>query len=162
MHHLPFISVRCDHLKTRERNMLEALFSKRIVVPFLLLLLIVILDNLFVRPVFSELDILEHLIFGFLISETGSCVAKSLGLVKWTVKKVNSKSVRQPDLVVRLIAFLVIGGLAWESLECFVLPTFGWQCNPFLVLPITLHNIDGTIDVAVGILGCLLAWYTGG
>ena len=149
-------------MRTCEGNLLEALFDKRIVAPFLLLLTIVILDNLFVRPVFSELDILEHFIFGFLISEAGSCVAESMGLMNWLVETKNKRKVRQLDFVIRLVGFLVIGGLGWESLECSVLPTFGWQCNPFFALPITLHNIDGTIDVAVGILGCLLAWYTGG
>lgn len=147
-------------LKNHLNNMLEALFSFRVVFPFSLLLIIVFVDHFFLRPIFSELDILEHFLFGFIISEAAGRVATSVGIEKWLIKRMSKENVRQLGLSIRLLGFLIIGGLLWESLECFLFPAFGVPCNPFFAFPITLHNIDGTIDVTVGILGCILAWYT--
>lgn len=147
-------------LKNHLNNMLEALFSVRVVFPFSLLLIIVFVDHFFLRPIFSELDILEHFLFGFIISEAACRVATSVGIEKWLIKSMSKENVRQLGLFIRLLGFLIIGGLLWESLECFLFPAFGVPCNPFFAFPITLHNIDGTIDVTVGILGCILAWYT--
>jgi hypothetical protein len=140
--------------------MLAAVSAKRVVLPFLLLLAVLFIDHFFMRSVFSELDILEHFIFGFIISEAASRIAISVGIVEWIRERWSKKNPRTLDLSVRLVGFLVLGGLLWESLECFLFPAFGWQCNPFFASPITLHNVDGTIDVAVGILGCILAWCT--
>jgi hypothetical protein len=147
-------------LKNYVSNMLAAVSAKRVVLPFLLLLAVLFIDHFFVRSIFSELDILEHFIFGFIISEAASRIAISVGIAEWMRNRQSKKNIRTLDLSVRLVAFLVLGGLLWESLECFLLPAVGWQCNPFFASPITLHNVDGTIDVAVGILGCILAWYT--
>jgi hypothetical protein len=59
--------------------MLAAVSAKRVVLPFLLLLAVLFIDHFFVRSVFSELDILEHFIFGFIISEAASRIALSGG-----------------------------------------------------------------------------------
>lgn len=151
-----------DHgrLKDHLESMVEALFNSRVVIPLLLLLFIVFIDHFFLRPIFSQLDILEHFLFGFIISEAISRVVTSVGIGKWVIKDVDNESVPQMDLFIRLLGFLIIGGLIWESLEYFLFPVFGVSSNPFFALPITLHNIDGTVDVTVGILGCILAWYT--
>jgi hypothetical protein len=147
-------------LKNCVSSMLTAVSAKRVIFPFLLLLALLFIDHFFVRRIFSELDILEHFIFGFIISEATSRIAISAGIAEWIRKRQGKRNVRELGLSVRLVGFLVLGGLLWESLECFLLPAFGWQCNPFFASPITLDNIDGAIDVAVGILGCILAWYT--
>jgi hypothetical protein len=57
------------------------------------------------------------------------------------------------------LGFLLIGGILWELSERLVFPLFGATPDPFFSLPITLTNIDGTIDVTVGALGCFVAWY---
>lgn len=150
----------CGRLKNHLDNLLEALFSGRVVFPFLLLLIVLFIDRLFLGSVFSEVDILEHFLFGFIISEFAGRVATSEGVGKLLIKSMSKENVGQQDLFIRLLAFLSIGGLLWESLERFLFPAFGAPCNPFFAFPITLRNIDGTIDVTVGILGCILAWYT--
>jgi hypothetical protein len=139
--------------------MLKASFSGRVIFPFLLLLMTVFIDHFFLRPIFSELDILEHFLFGFIISEAASQVATSIDTGKWLIKSISKENLPRSDLLIRLLGFLIIGGALWESLECFLFPAFGVQCDPFFTFPITLHNIDGTIDVTVGTLGCILAWY---
>jgi hypothetical protein len=139
--------------------MFKALFNGRVVFPFLLLLFIVLIDHFFLRPIFFELDILEHFLFGIIISEATSLVATSIGIGRWLNKSNSKERLLKLDLFIRLLGFLIIGGLLWESLECFLFPAFGVPCNPFFAFPITLHNIDGTIDVIVGILGCLSVWY---
>jgi hypothetical protein len=47
----------------------------------------------------------------------------------------------------------------WELSERLVFPLFGATPDPFFSLPITLANIDDTIDVTVGTLGCFVEWY---
>ena len=135
------------------------LFDKKVVLSGFLLLAVLFLDFLFLRSFFSELDILEHFLFGFVISESASKSANAVGLDKHLIKRLN-KSVHHADLLIRLFGFLLIGGLLWESCERFLFPMFGVPYNPFFTLPITLYNIDGAIDVAVGTLGCMTTWYT--
>jgi hypothetical protein len=62
------------------------------------------------------------------------------------------------DLVVRLTGFLLIGGLLWETSELFLSPLVGITPDSFFAFPITLRNIDGTIDVTVGAIGASLAF----
>jgi len=140
-------------------QLVRAFLDRRVIFPFLLLLLIVLVDSFFVRAIFSELDTLEHFLFGFIISEAVGQAAAFHYAGKSSVKSISIEQLRQSDLLIRLFGFLIIGGLLWESLECFLFPLFGVPCNPFFMFPITLRNIDGAIDVTVGILGCLLAWY---
>lgn len=136
------------------------LFDRRVVLPGFLLLAVVFLDFLFLHPIILELDILEHFLFGFVLSESASKSTSAAGLNKHLIRRLNKRSVRQADLLIRLLGFLLIGGLLWEFSERFLFPMFGATYNPFFALPITLHNIDGTIDVTVGTLGCITAWYT--
>lgn len=136
------------------------LFDRRVVLPGFLLLAVVFLDFLFLHPIISELDVLEHFLFGFVLSESASKSTSAAGLDKRLTGRLNKRSVRQADLLIRLLGFLLIGGLLWESCERFLFPMFGAAYDSFFTLPITLHNIDGAVDVTVGILGCITAWYT--
>ena len=76
--------------------------------------------------------------------------------------KLGKWSLRRVDLLIRLLGFTLIGGVLWGLSELYIFPPlglmFGRTPNPFFVLPITLHNIDGAIDVTVGVVGCLVAW----
>jgi len=151
-------------IKAMEKNVWiivkSVLFDKRVVFSGFLLLAIVFLDFLFLYPLFSELDILEHFLFGFVLSESASKSMRAIGLDERLLRRLNKGSVNHVDLLIRLVGFLLIGGLLWESFERFLFPMFGVKYNPFFALPITLYNIDGAIDVAVGTLGCITAWYT--
>lgn len=135
------------------------LFDKKVVSTVFLLLAVVFLDLLFLHPIISEVDILEHFLFGFLLSESASKSTGAIGLDKRLTGRFNKRSVGQANLLIRFLGFLLIGGLLWESSERFLFPLFGATYDPFFTLPITLHNIDGLIDVTVGTLGCILAWY---
>lgn len=137
-----------------------ALSDRRVLLPGFLLLAIVFLDSLFLHPFFSEIDILEHFLFGFVLSESASKSASAVGLDKHLARRLDKGNVHHADLLIRLLGFLLIGGLLWESSERFLFPMFGVKYNPFFTLPITLHNIDGAIDVTVGTLGCITAWLT--
>ncbi|UCE95554.1 MAG: hypothetical protein JSV51_07470 [Candidatus Bathyarchaeota archaeon] len=141
-------------------SIFKGLFNYRVVIPFLLLITIFSIDHFFVRTIFNELDIAEHFIFGFIISEATSLIVASTDINEQIKRKINNENVRQLDLFLRLLGFLIIGGLLWESLEYYLFPIFGIPPNPFFSFPITLRNIDGTVDVIIGILGCILAWYT--
>jgi len=140
------------------------LLDKRLVSVGCLLLVLVFIDDQLpcgIHPVISELDTLEHFVFGFLLSDFASNVANSMGFHELLEKKSGQGISRKRDLLIRLSGFLVIGGLLWELSELFVFPLFGGPSpDPFFSFPITLKNIDGTIDVTVGIIGCLIAWYT--
>ena len=132
----------------------KVMFDKKVVSVFLLLLVIVFVDNFILQPHFSELDIVEHFLFGFVLSETSGKISKIRALGKPV-----TKPTFRHDLLIRLSGFLIIGGLLWESMEYFLFPKFGVATHPFFAFPITLHNVDGVVDIAVGILGCLSAWY---
>lgn len=138
------------------------LLDKRLISVGFLLLAIVSIDFLLPRglhPILSELDILEHFLFGFVLSELVSKTANSMALDELVSRKFGQKDSRRVDLLIRLLGFLLIGGVLWELSERLVFPLFGSPPNPFFSLPITLTNIDGTIDVTVGALGCFVAWY---
>ena len=141
--------------------MAKAVLSvKRVILPGFLLLAIFFLDFLFLHPLFSEIDILEHFLFGFVLSELASKSASAVGLDEHLARRFNRGNVHHADLLVRVLGFLLVGGLLWELSERFLFPVFGAEYNPFFTFPITLHNVDGAMDVTVGILGCLMAWYT--
>ncbi len=134
------------------------LLDRRLVSVGFLLLALVFLDFLFLHPIIPELDILEHFLFGFVLSEFVSKIAILVALDELLSRKFGQKK-RRVDLLIRLLGFLLIGGLLWESSERFVFPLFGYTPDPFFSFPITLTNIDGMIDVTVGALGCFAAWY---
>ena len=139
------------------------LLDKRLVSVGCLLLVLVLIDRQLpcgIHPVISELDTLEHFVFGFLLSDFASNISNSAGFHEMLDAKFGQGKSRKRDLLIRLGGFLVIGGLLWELSELFVFPLFGGSSpDSFFSLPITLKNIDGTIDVTVGVIGCFIAWY---
>jgi len=135
------------------------LLDKMLVSVILLLLAVDLLDILFLHSIVPELDILEHFLFGFALSELASKTANSIALDELLTKKLRQKGSRRADLLIRLMGFFLIGGLLWEASELFVFPLFGYTPDPFFSFPITLGNIDGMIDVVVGVVGCFVAWY---
>jgi len=138
------------------------LLDKRLISVGFLLLAVVFLDFLLpcgLHPIVSELDILEHFLFGFVLSELVSKTANSMALDKVLSRKFGQKDLRRVDLLIRLLGVLLIGGMLWELSERLVFPLFGYTPDPFFSLPITLTNIDGTIDVTVGAAGGFVAWY---
>jgi len=138
------------------------LLDKRLVSVGCLLLVLVFIDDQLpcgIHPVISELDTLEHFVFGFLLSDFASNIANSAGLYEMLDTKYGQGKSRKRDLLIRLGGFLVIGGLLWELSELFVFPLLGGSSpDSFFSFPVTLKNIDGTIDVTVGVIGCFLAW----
>jgi hypothetical protein len=140
------------------------LLDKRLISVGSLLLVLVLIDRQLpcgLHPVVSELDTLEHFMFGFLLSDFANNIANSTGFHEMLGAKFGQGKSRKRDLLIRLIGFLLIGGLLWESSELFIFPLFGGPSpDSFFSFPITLKNIDGTIDVTAGIIGCFLAWYS--
>jgi len=137
----------------------EVIGDKKILFPASLLLLLVLIDTLFLKLIFSELDIPEHFLFRFVLSEIASKTATMAGLKNRLVGSANKGILSNSNLIIRLFGFLFIGGLLWESVEYLLFPAISFTYNPFFKFPITLHNIDGTIDIIVGFFGCLTAWY---
>jgi len=136
------------------------LADKRLVSVGFLLLVVFLMDLLFLRTIVSELDTFEHFLFGFVLSDLSSGIANSISLKESLNRRMGEKDLRQSDLLIRLLGFLLIGGVLWELSELFIFPAlFGSTPDPFFNFPITLVNIDGTIDVIVGVIGCTLAWY---
>lgn len=135
------------------------LLDTRLVSVGFLLLAVVILDFLFLHLIIPELDTLEHFLFGFVLSEFANNTASSLALDELLTRKLGQKDSQRVNLLIRLLGFLLIGGLLWEGSERFFFPLFGSTPESFFSFPITLSNIDGTIDVTVGAVGCFMAWY---
>ena len=135
------------------------LLDKRVVLVGFLLLAVDFLDIAFLHAIVPELDILEHFLFGFVLSDITSKTANSVALNELLSSKLGQKDPRRVDLLIRLLGFLLVGGLLWEASEKFVFPLFGYVPDPFFSYPITLTNIDGMIDVTVGIVACLIAAY---
>jgi hypothetical protein len=129
----------------------------------LLLLALHVIGILAVYSLIPEFDIINHLWFGYVLSEYSSRGASSLNLQMSLTKKLRrhgwlKADFRRVDLVVRLTGFLLIGGLLWETSELFLSPLVGITPDSFFAFPITLRNIDGTIDVTVGAIGASLAF----
>ncbi|MFB0523814.1 MAG: hypothetical protein ACETV1_08690 [Candidatus Bathyarchaeia archaeon] len=135
------------------------LLDTRLVSVGFLLLAVVFLDLLFLHVIIPELDTLEHLLFGFVLSEFANNTASSMALEELLTRKLGQKDSQRVNLLIRLLGFLLIGGLLWEASERFVFPLFGSTPGSFFSFPITPTNIDGTIDVTVGAVGCFMAWY---
>jgi hypothetical protein len=111
------------------------------------------------HPIIDELDTLEHFLFGFVLSDITSKTADTTNISEWLKRRFGQKDLRRTDLFMRLLGFLLVGGLLWELSELFIFPNFGSHPDPFFILPITPTNVDGAIDVTVGIAGCSIAWY---
>jgi hypothetical protein len=137
------------------------LLDKRLVSVGSLLLAVVFVDSQLpcgLHPIVKELDIFEHFLFGFVLSDFVSKTTNSMALTEVLNRKLRRRRV---DLLIRLSGFLVIGGILWELSERFVFPLlFGSKPDPFFSFPITLTNVDGAIDVTIGALGCFVAWLT--
>jgi hypothetical protein len=138
--------------------------DRKLISCWLTLLALHILGILILYDVIPEFDLVNHFLFGFLISESVSKGAHSVGLHKVLTKKLHKhewfrKSVRRVDFLIRFSGFFLIGALLWESAEFLIGPLIGYPADPFFTLPINMHNIDGAMDVTIGSIGTALAWH---
>lgn len=137
--------------------------DRRLVLGWLLLLGLHLVGFLFLYDVAPEFDMVPHFLFGVMLSESASMGAHSTGLHKFMAGKVHKNEWVEEnpsilDFCIRLLGFLLIGGLFWETAELFGAPLVGKTSDPFFVFPITLGNIDGALDVAVGVVGAAVAY----
>lgn len=91
--------------------------------------------------VFSEVDTLQHFLFGFVLSDIANRFSNIVGIQKPLERKLQYDSSRA-NLLVRLPGFLIIEGVFWESTELLVFPHFGTKPDSFFSFPITLENVD--------------------
>jgi len=138
--------------------------DKKLVSYGLFLLALHIAGILLLYRLIPEFDILPHIWFGYVLSEYSSRGANSLNLQLRLTEKFQkhswaTASLGQVDFLVRLVGFLLIGGLFWEWSELFFSHLFGIKPDSFFAFPITLCNIDGAIDVSVGVIGATLAFF---
>jgi len=141
----------------------STLGDKRLVSYMFLLLALHISGVLLIYRVVTEFDIVPHFWFGYVLSEYSSKAAYSVNLQPQLAGKLQNHSwknmsTRQIDFLLRLAGFLLVGGLFWEGSELAFSSYLGIQTDSFFAFPITLGNIDGAIDVLVGILGAVLAF----
>ena len=111
-----------------------------------------------------EFDNLPHLWFGVTLSEYSSKAADSMQLQLRLVERSSKRgwaktTYNQADYLIRVCGFLLIGGLLWEWLEIAYSPLLHIRPDSFFSFPITLRNIDGALDVTVGLLGATLAFF---
>jgi len=137
--------------------------DKRLVAYVLLLLVLHLSGALFLYKIVTEFDNVPHFWFGYVLSECSNKAGRSVNLqsrlAAWLQNhRGTTVSFRQADFLVRLVGFLLIGGLFWETAELTFSHYFGMPSDPFFAFPITLHNIDGALDVSVGIVGATLAF----
>jgi len=138
--------------------------DKRLVSYGLLLPALHIAGILFIYKHLPEFDNVPHFWFGYVLSEYSSTGGNSVNLQLRLTEKFQkhgweTASFRLIDFLIRLIGFLLIGGLFWEWLELVSSPLVGVTPDSFFAFPITLQNIDGTIDVIVGVLGATVAFF---
>jgi len=147
------------------RTIIKSIATDRRLVSYgLLLLAFHITGELLLYDLIPEFDILNHFWFGYVLSEYSSIGAKSLNLQLRLNEKFQkhgwaTANFRHVDFLVRLGGFLLIGGLFWEWSELFFSPLLGIVPNSFFAFPITLHNIDGALDVTLGAIGATLAFF---
>lgn len=137
--------------------------NKRLVSYGLILLTLHVAGVLFLYEHVSEFDNVPHLWFGYVLSEYSSVGATSINLQNRLVVKLKNQvwttvDFRKVDFLTRLGGFLLIGGLFWEWAERFFSPFFGIKPDSFFAFPITLRNIDGALDVTMGVIGVTLAF----
>ena len=154
-----------SELLNQARTIIRSIISdKKLVFYGLLLLALHIAGILMFYAVLPEFDIINHFWFGYVLSEYSSKGADSIGLQMRLAEKFRkhgwvTAGFRQVDFLVRLAGFLLIGGLFWEWLELFSSSLLGTVPDSFFAFPITLRNIDGAIDVTVGVIGATLAFF---
>ena len=152
-------------LLNRATTIIQSITSdKKLVFYGLLLLALHIAGTLIFYDLIPEFDVINHFWFGYVLSECSSKGANSLSLQMRLTEKIRKHGwatvdLKQVDFLVRLAGFLLIGGLFWESLELFSSPLLGIVPDSFFAFPITLRNIDGAIDVTVGVIGATLAFF---
>lgn len=110
-----------------------------------------------------EFDNVGHFWFGFVLSEYSGKAAGAVDLHSRLAGGIQRRrgasfSFYRADLLLRLVGFLLVGGLLWEWAELTFSSYFRIRADSFFALPITLRNIDGTLDVTVGILGAFVAF----
>ncbi len=137
--------------------------DRRLVVYGIVLVVLQAVGTLFLRYLFSEFDMVPHFWFGYVLSEYSSTGANSLSLQQhWTerLRKAGWSAADwgKTDFVIRLVGFLLIGGLVWESFEVVFNPLVGAPVDSFFAFPITLSSIDGFLDVSIGLVGATLAF----
>jgi len=152
-------------LLEQARTVFKSIATDKQLVSFGLLLLgMHIAGVLFLYDLIPEFDIIPHFWFGYVLSEYSSRGAHSLSLQSGLSQRLRKQgwetaSFWKVDFLVRLAGFLVIGGLFWELAELFFSPLLGIEPDSFFAFPITLRNIDGAIDVTVGVVGATLAFW---
>jgi hypothetical protein len=139
--------------------LLRIILDRKVLVTGLSLLALLLADILILYRFVPEIDTIEHFLFGFVLSEISIRFARYYSLDKRLAQLGTSSS--GANVAIRLVGFVLVGGLLWELIELLVFPLFGVPYNPFLVFPLTLRNVDGALDVGVGVLGCLVAWRVG-
>lgn len=127
--------------------------DKRLVLHGFILLGLHITGALFLYDLVPEFDNLPHFWFGYVLSEYSSKGATSIGLQNRLGADHN-----RVDFLIRLVGFLLVGGLLWESAELFLSPVFGIKPDSFFAFPVTLRNIDGALDVTIGAIGASVAF----
>jgi len=157
---LPTLSNLFYKAKTAVQSIVE---DNRLAAYLLLLLALHVSGVLLLYRVFSEFDIVPHFWFGYVLSECSSKAAYSVNLqsqlaARFYKRSVTTSSFRQMDFLLRLVGFLLVGGLFWEGAELAFSGYLGMQPDSFFAFPITLRNIDGALDVSVGIIGAFLAF----
>jgi len=146
-----------------KKAVLSTATDKKLILYLLLLLALHILGVLFLYDIVTEFDIVPHFWFGYVLSEWSSKAAEAVNLQPRLATKLQNHSwknasVRKADFVLRLTGFLLIGGFFWEGMELVFSGYFGFQPDPFFAFPITLSNMDGAVDVLVGIVGVAAAF----
>jgi len=137
--------------------------DKRLVLYGLILAGLHVAGILLLYDLLSEFDMIPHFWFGYVLSEYSSTGANSINLqqrLKQKLREVGwlTADLRTTDVIIRLSGFLLIGGLIWESLELFFNPLAGVPADSFFAFPITMSNIDGFLDVTIGLVGASLAF----
>jgi hypothetical protein len=137
--------------------------DKRLVFYGLVLLILHALGIVVLYDVIPEFDNVPHFWFGYVLSAYSSKASSAVNLQSRLCLGIQKRwwttfSIRQADLLLRLGGFLLVGGLFWEWAELAFSGYLGIRPDSFLAFPITLHNIDGTLDVSVGTLGAVAAF----
>jgi len=157
------LSTLSEHFMSAKTAVTSIVSDKRLVAYGLLLLVLHLMGVLFLYDAVAEYDNAPHLWFGYVLSECSSKAARSVNLQSRLASGFRDSSgttisLQQADFVVRLLGYLLIGGLFWEGAEIAFSRHLGFRPDSFFAFPITLRNIDGALDVSVGVLGAAVAF----
>lgn len=137
--------------------------DRRLVFYGLILLALHIMGIVLLYDAVPEFDIVPHFWFGYVLSEYSSKAANSMNLqsrlAATTLRQGRTiLGVIEADFILRLLGFLLVGGLFWEWAELTFSHYFHRRPDSFFAFPVTLRNIDGFIDVSVGVVGAVIAF----